>query len=303
MADVKTYISADYIPTAEDFVPVSMDSMSRASVREAASPKAEVLKRFVSQKSAVAGAAFLTLLILLALIGPYISGHRFDDQNLGHTNLAPRVPVLSSLGILDGSEKMFKTGGTEVVNRYEEQGITDVYYLFGTDSLGRDMFARAFMGLRISLLIAFIATTINLIIGMNYGIISGYFGEMTDILMQRTIDVIGSIPTLVVVTLLMIVLKPGIGSIIFALMLSGWIEMSRIARAEVLKVKELEYIQAAKPSEQATCTSYFVRWSRISRASWSHRSCSASPKPSFSKPSSASWDWECLPAHVLLEPS
>ena len=77
-------------------------------------------------------------------------------------------------------------------------------------------------------------------------IISGYFGEMTDILMQRTIDVIGSIPTLVVVTLLMIVLKPGIGSIIFALMLSGWIEMSRIARAEVLKVKELEYIQAAK---------------------------------------------------------
>jgi oligopeptide transport system permease protein len=156
------------------------------------------------------------------------------------------VPVLSSLGILDGSEKMFKTGGTEVVNRYEEQGITDVYYLFGTDSLGRDMFARAFMGLRISLLIAFIATTINLIIGMNYGIISGYFGEMTDILMQRTIDVIGSIPTLVVVTLLMIVLKPGIGSIIFALMLSGWIEMSRIARAEVLKVKELEYIQAAK---------------------------------------------------------
>ena len=246
MADVKTYISAAYIPTAEDFVPVSMDSMSRASVREAASPKAEVLKRFISQRSAVAGAAFLTLLILLALIGPYISGHRFDDQNLGHTNLAPRVPVLSSLGILDGSEKLFKTGGTEVVNRYEEQGITDVYYLFGTDSLGRDMFARTFMGLRISLLIAFIATTINLIIGMNYGIISGYFGEMTDILMQRTIDVIGSIPTLVVVTLLMIVLKPGIGSIIFALMLSGWIEMSRIARAEVLKVKELEYIQAAK---------------------------------------------------------
>ena len=131
------------------------------------------------------------------------------------------MPVLSSLGILDGSEKMFKTGGTEVVNRYEEQGITDVYYLFGTDSLGRDMFARTFMGLRISLLIAFIATTINLIIGMNYGIISGYFGEMTDILMQRTIDVIGSIPTLVVVTLLIIVLKPGIGSIIFALMLSG----------------------------------------------------------------------------------
>ena len=64
--------------------------------------------------------------------------------------------------------------------------------------------------------------------------------------MQRIVDVIGSIPTLVVVTLLMLVLKPGIGSIIFALMLSGWIEMSLIARSEVLKVKELEYVQAAR---------------------------------------------------------
>ena len=102
------------------------------------------------------------------------------------------------------------------------------------------------MGLRISLVIALLATVINLIIGMNYGIISGYFGGMTDIFMQRTVDVIGSIPTLVVVTLLMLVLKPGMGSIIVALMLSGWIQMSLISRAEVMKVKELEYIQAAR---------------------------------------------------------
>ena len=186
------------------------------------------------------------LLTVLAVIGPYISGHGYDDQQLERANLAPRVPVLASMGILDGSETLNKTSGEVTVNRYEELGITDEYYIFGTDSLGRDMFARAFMGLRISLVIALAATVINLVIGMNYGIISGYFGGMTDIIMQRVIDVIGSIPTLVVVTLLMLVLQPGMGSIILALMLSGWIEMSHIARAEVLKVKELEYVQAAR---------------------------------------------------------
>ena len=72
------------------------------------------------------------------------------------------------------------------------------------------------------------------------------FGGATDLIMQRIIDVISSIPTLVVVTLLMLVLNPGMGSIIVALMVSGWFDMSLIARAEVLKVKELEFVQAAK---------------------------------------------------------
>lgn len=141
---------------------------------------------------------------------------------------------------------MPKTSGSIISNKYKELGLTDTYYLFGTDNLGRDLFSRCFMGLRVSLIIALVATAINLIIGMNYGMISGYFGGLTDIIMQRIVDIIGSIPTLVVVTLLMIVLEPGMGSIIFALMLSGWFEMSLIARSEVLKVKQLEYVQASR---------------------------------------------------------
>ncbi len=110
------------------------------------------------------------------------------------------------------------------------------------------------MGLRVSLIIAVVSTLINLFIGMNYGIISGYFGGTSDIIMQRIADVIGSIPTLVVVTLLMLVMEPGMGSIIFALMLSGWIEMSQISRAQVLHIKEMEYIQAARTIGAGTGT-------------------------------------------------
>lgn len=235
-----------YIPTEEDFVPAPPELKENISAEAVKGSKHDMRKRFFAQKSAVAGVVILALLTLLAIFGPYISGHSYDEQQLEKANLAPRVPVIAGTGFLDGSEEIYRTGGNVTVNRYEELEITDEYYLFGTDSLGRDMFSRAFMGLRISLIIAAAATVINLLIGMNYGIISGYFGGMTDILMQRTIDVIGSIPTLVVVTLLMLVLKPGMGSIIIALMLSGWIEMSRISRAEVLKVKELEYVQAAR---------------------------------------------------------
>ncbi len=238
--------TAIYTPQDTDFVPAPAEFKNTADREAVTGSRNDMRKRFFAQKSAVAGLVILAILVLLAIIGPYISGHSYDDQVLERSNLAPRVPGLASIGILDGSETLYKTDGEIKVNRYEELGITDEYYIFGTDSLGRDMFARAFMGLRISLLIAFAATAINLIIGMNYGIISGYFGGMTDIIMQRVIDVIGSIPTLVVVTLLMLVLQPGMGSIILALMLSGWIEMSRIARAEVMKVKELEYVQAAR---------------------------------------------------------
>ena len=229
-----------YTPVKEDFVLAPVVEKDSTAAEAATGVRHETLKRFMAQKSAVAGVIILAALILLSIIVPLVSKHDYNEQNLERVNLAPKIP-----GIMDGSETLPKTSGTVTVNRYEENGV-DETYLFGTDNLGRDLFSRCFKGLQISLLIALIATVVNLVIGMNYGVISGYFGGMTDILMQRAVDVIGSIPTLVVVTLLMMVLKPGMGSIIVALMLSGWIEMSLISRAEVMKVKELEYIQAAR---------------------------------------------------------
>ena len=160
--------------------------------------------------------------------------------------MAPRIPGIEELGIFDGDEKMSTTTGTKIVNYYEEKGLDDTYYWFGSDTLGRDIWTRVWSGARVSLIIAVVATVIDMIIGMSYGLISGYFGGMVDNVMQRIAEIANSIPRLVIVTLLLLVLKPGLWTIIFALMLTEWIGMSRIARAEMLKLKEQEFVLASR---------------------------------------------------------
>lgn len=118
-------------------------------------------------------------------------------------------------------------------------------HLFGTDQFGRDLLARVLYGTRISLLIAFAATSIEFFIGIIYGIASGWKGGKADIYMQRIIELLSSIPTLVIVVLMLLVLKPGIPSILLAMSLTGWITMSRVIRAETIKLKNQEFIIAA----------------------------------------------------------
>ncbi|MCR5137934.1 MAG: ABC transporter permease [Oscillospiraceae bacterium] len=199
------------------------------------------IKRFFARKSNVFGLVLLCLLLVMSLIGPHLTGYGYAEQNLERANMAPRIP-----GILSGEESLQGTNGEILVNRYEDLNLQDVYYPFGTDSLGRDLFSRCFQGLRVSVLIALAAALIDLVIGVNYGMISGYLGGKADLFMQQIVDIAGSIPSLVIVTLLMLVLKPGVGAIIFALMLTGWMEMSIIARTQVLRLKDQEFVQAAR---------------------------------------------------------
>ena len=102
------------------------------------------------------------------------------------------------------------------------------------------------MGTRISLYIALIAVIIDVLFGLSYGLVSGYFGGTIDNVMQRLAEILNGIPSLVIVTLLIIVLKPGLATITFSLMITGWIGMNRIARAQVLKLKEQEFVLASK---------------------------------------------------------
>lgn len=202
--------------------------------------------RFRKNKGAMFSIVCIVLIIILAIVGPMISGYTYNEQDISNQNMAPRVQGIENLGILDGSEEMSTSTGTKEINKYEEDGKEDTYYWFGSDSLGRDIWTRTWTGTRISLFIALVAVIIDMGIGLSYGLISGYFGGKVDMVMQRILEIINSIPTLVVVTLLMIVLEPGLPSIILALIITGWIGMSRIARAEMLKLKEEEFVLASR---------------------------------------------------------
>ena len=198
----------------------------------------DVRIRFFRKKSAVLGLVMIMIILLLAIFGPGMNAYTYSGQDLSQKNFAPRVPGIEQFGILDGSEKMSTTTGTKIVNNYVEKGKDDVYYWFGSDLYGRDIWTRTWEGARVSLIIAVAAAVIDMVIGMSYGLISGYFGGKVDMLMQRFLEVANGIPRLVIVTLLLLVLQPGMITIIFALMLTEWVGMSRIARAEMLKLKD-----------------------------------------------------------------
>jgi len=205
--------------------------------------------RFRKNKGAVFSLIMILLLILLAIFGPIISPYTYQQQNIKETNMAPRVPGLENLGIFNGDETLRTSTGSKLKNAYvvnKETGEkSDTYYWLGSDALGRDIWTRTWTGTRVSLYIAFIAVLIDMLIGMSYGLVSGYFGGKVDSVLQRFAEIINSIPTLVIVTLLMLILKPGLMTITLALMLTGWIGMSRIARAQMLKLKQQEFVLAS----------------------------------------------------------
>ena len=199
-----------------------------------------VFKRFFAKKRSVIGLVIVVVIMILAVFGPLLSGYGYReissviDEETGKEivakGISPRIPWLHSLlGKEEYSDRFF-----------------DKTFLFGTDDLGRDLWTRTWYGARISLLIAFVTIVIDVIIGMTYGLISGYFGGFVDSVMQRFVEIANSVPRLVIVSVLAIFMPKGIGLVIVALLITEWIGMSKIARAEMLKIKELEYILAGR---------------------------------------------------------
>lgn len=203
--------------------------------------------RLLSNKAAIVSMVIIILFLLFALIIPILTSHGVNDQDTARAKLPPRIPYIENLklpfigelGIFDGIDE-------DGVNEYKEAGYPDDYFYWGTDELGRDIFTRVWQGVRISLLMALTAALIDFFIGIVYGGVSGYFGGWIDIILQRFIEIIASIPGLIVAILFVIFLGSGVTSIILALIITSWIGMSRVVRAQFIKNRDQEYVLAAR---------------------------------------------------------
>lgn len=191
-------------------------------------------------KLAVVGMIGLIIIILLALIGPLLSSHDYAEQDVERRNLPAKIPVLNQIPFLP-----FDGEGAQGVDAYKEAGVKENFW-FGTDQLGRDLWSRTWQGAQVSLFIGVVAALLDIFIGVVYGAISGFFGGRIDNVMQRIIEVVASIPTLIVVILFVLIFEPSIWTIILAMAITGWIGMSRVVRGEFLKLKNQEFVLASK---------------------------------------------------------
>ena len=191
-----------------------------------------VFVHFMKDRFAVTGAIIVSVIILFAVLAPLLSTYGYGEI----------ISVTDS----SGKEVIAKSLAPQIGDESARDFFSDRTFLFGTDDMGRDLWVRTWQGARVSLLIAFVAILIDMIIGTSYGLISGYFGGAVDNILQRFIEIAGSVPTLVIISILAIFMPKGIGLVIAALLLTEWIGMSKIARAECLKLKEREYVLASR---------------------------------------------------------
>lgn len=168
-------------------------------------------ERLKTNKAAMMALSVLVCILLMALFGPWLSPYSYSDIQLEKANHPPSLQ-----------------------------------FWFGTDDLGRDLFCRVFWGARISLFIGFAAAFIDMILGVLWGSIAAFCGGKTEETMMRLCDILYSIPHLLVAIFLTVIRGTGIGTILLAMTIMGWMNMARIVRAQILQIKESEFVYAAR---------------------------------------------------------
>jgi len=232
--------TSEAIP-ASDFIRSNNDMEKEPEIqRESKNFWQDAWSQLKRNKLAVVGMIGLIIIVILALVGPLLSSHDYAEQDVDRRNLPAKIPVLDQIPFLP-----FDGEGAQGVDAYKEASVNENFW-FGTDQLGRDLWSRTWQGAQVSLFIGVVAALLDIFIGVIYGAISGFFGRRLDNVMQRIIEIVASIPTLIVVILFVLIFEPSIWTIILAMAITGWIGMSRVVRGEFLKLKGQEFVLASQ---------------------------------------------------------
>lgn len=165
-----------------------------------------------------------------------ISSYSFKNEELTYTEYAS-----------DGLEGVTKTIKADfILNNSAKQYIKEKTFLLGTDKYGRDLLSRILVGARISFFIGFVAVFISLIIGILMGSLAGYFGGKVDAIIMWIINVTWSIPTLLLVIAITLALGKGFWQVFIAVGLTMWVEVARVVRGQIMSVKQMQYVTAAR---------------------------------------------------------
>lgn len=197
----------------DDFEPLEQDAgKADAIARQSTTYLKDVWRTFSSNKIALVSAVVMLLLVIMVIIGPMMNSYDYRTNDYSALNQAPNKD-----------------------------------HWFGTDNLGRDIWTRLWMGGRLSLVLAIIATIIPEVIGWLIGGISGYFGGKVDMVIMRIIDILMGIPSMIFTILLMVVMGSGnMWTLVLAFSITGWLGSARYTRGRILQLKTMEYVMAAK---------------------------------------------------------
>ena len=166
----------------------------------------------------------LLFILFAAIVGPWLSPHDFLSTNFD--------AILQSPGFAG-------------------------LHVFGTDDLGRDLFVRTMLGIRVTLLVAVVASLVSLVIGVTYGAIAGYMGGRVDAVMMRFVDTLYALPFIFLVILLMVAFERNFLLIFVAIGAINWLDMARIVRGQTLSLRERDFVDAARLTGVSTLQNYF----------------------------------------------